>query len=129
MRITGFAWVLLLVCCGCGKGDKEKLARVGQVAAARAEGLAGKDSKIARRWNALRADLDEMALDARISARLRWDQALKDSQITVSAKGGQVELKGSIKDLNQKQRAVDLARSTTGVENVVDAMTLPNKEP
>jgi osmotically-inducible protein OsmY len=70
-----------------------------------------------------------MALDARVSARLRWDKTLSSEQIHVQATGGIIELKGRVRDLNQRRRAVELAESTVGTEQVLDLLEIPTQEP
>ena len=58
--------------------------------------------------------------DARVAARLGWDKGLGGSQIQVSAHDSVIELTGTVEDLTQQRRAVDLAGSTAGVADVVD---------
>ncbi len=72
---------------------------------------------------------DETSLDARVSIRLRWDKNLADMPIQVSSKGAVVELKGAVRDLDQRRRAVEIAESTAGVEKVVDALETPAPVP
>src|SRR5919202_1513739 len=112
---SGPAWLLFgwaLLSGGCNNQDTERLARMGRKAAARVEVLtAGVNHKLATGWQAVRADLDEMALDARVSARLRWDKNLANTPIQIQAREGQVELRGTVHDLEQRRRAVELAES------------------
>ena len=70
----------------------------------------------------MRATFDELGLDTRVSARIRWDKSLAGAQVQVSAKGTTVELKGTVRDMKQRRRAVELAESTTGVETVTDSI-------
>ncbi len=57
----------------------------------------------------------------RVEARLRWDRYLADVRIEVSGEeDGVVVLSGKVKDAQLKQRALDLASSTVGVERVTD---------
>jgi osmotically-inducible protein OsmY len=116
--------VLVACACGCGPEDTERLARVGHKIAARAEALtADADGKLSRGWQAVHGDSDEPALEARVAARLRWDKELADTPIQVTAVGGVVELKGTVRDSDKRQRAVGLAQSTAGVEKVKDALS------
>ncbi len=72
----------------------------------------------------LRGSLGETSLSARVENRLRWDRMLADANIEVIGAGsGGVVLKGTVADLSMKQRAVDLARTTLGVERVTDELT------
>lgn len=52
------------------------------------------------------------------------DKKLADTQIQVSTTGNIVELKGIVRDLEQKRRALDLAESTTGAEKATDALEI-----
>lgn len=127
-----YGWLLLgvVVACGCSNEDRDRLARVGRVAADKVEHLtSGANGKLASGWQAFRADLDEMALDARVSARLRWDKTLTDVPIQVHAAGGIVELQGTVNDLAQRRRAVELAESTVGADKVKDLMEVATREP
>jgi osmotically-inducible protein OsmY len=124
-------WLLAgLLIAGCGKQDTDKLARVGRTAAAKAEALTGgSNNRLLHGWQAIRADLDEMALDARVSARLRWDKTLEGASIHVTADNGLVELRGTVRDMAQRTRAADLARSTVGAVEVKDELEIPARAP
>ncbi len=62
--------------------------------------------------------------------RLRWDKDMSGSDVQVRTVGpGVVELRGSVTDLAQRIRAVQLARTTEGVENVLDALTTQADKP
>ena len=63
-----------------------------------------------------------MTLDTRVAARLRWDKALVNHKIEVTAADGVVELKGKVGDLIQRRRAVEIAQSTAGVNEVRDSL-------
>lgn len=114
----------LLATCGCSNEDAEHLMRVGKVTAAKVEALTGGNDKLLGGWQAVRGDLNEVGLDARVALRLRWDKSLADVRIEVQAKDGQVELKGTVNDLTQRRRAVDLAESTAGAEKVTDLLEI-----
>jgi osmotically-inducible protein OsmY len=100
------------------------------MAAARAEGLASDpEDKLTKGWRAIHGGGDDPTLDARVSLRLRWDKSLGDTLIQVRATDGVVELKGTVHDLAQRRRAVELTESTAGVERVTDALEIPTPEP
>ena len=125
-------WLLIglaFLVSGCGKEDTERLASVGHKLALRAEALSGNDGRLSRCWQALRAEWSEPALDVRVGLRLRWDNNLGGAQIQVSNAGGTVELKGTVRNLTQRRRAMELAESTAGVEKVTDALEVPTGEP
>jgi hypothetical protein len=120
------AWTCLALAClaGCSRSDADHLAQIGRKTMGRAGHLAGGDGGPAASWQMVRAGLDDITLDSRVSARLRWDKGLADTPIQVHTTGGVVELRGTVRDLNQRRRAVDLAENTIGVEKVVDALEL-----
>src|SRR5262249_26316806 len=109
---------------GCSNEDADHLVRVGKVTAAKVEALTGGNDKLLGGWQAVRGDLNEVGLDARVALRLRWDKSLADVRIDVQVKDGQVELKGTVHDLTQRRRAVDLAESTAGAEKVNDLLEI-----
>jgi osmotically-inducible protein OsmY len=96
------------------------MARVGRCAAAKGEAFTAG----AGGWQALQANLDELTLDARVSARLRWDKSLEGAQIQVAVTDGAVDLKGTVRDEDQRRRAVGLAESTVGVGKVNDLLVI-----
>jgi len=115
---------------GCNSEDADRMARVGHKVLEKAEALAPEaDGRLSRGWQAMRSGLDGMPLDARVTARLRWDKTLAEAEIQVSMDGGVVELKGSVRDAAQRQRAVELAESTAGVEKVTDSLETPTQQP
>jgi hypothetical protein len=129
----GVGWLVVamtVTSLGCNGDDRDRLARMGRTIAAKTEELtSGANDQLAGGWDAVRADLDKMALDARVSARLRWDKALAGAAIQVHSEGGTVELTGQVADAAQRSRAVDLAESTMGAEKVVDKLDVPAPTP
>ena len=120
----------IMLACGCENQDTERLGRAARRVASKFDSLtSGADDKLSAGLQAFRADLGEMSLDARVSARLRWDKALAGAKIQVEAKNGVVELKGAVGDLEQRRRAVELAESTSGAEKVTDSLQVPTREP
>jgi osmotically-inducible protein OsmY len=101
------------------------MARVGRKLINRAEALTtDQDGGLHKGWEVVRNGWQETTLAGRVAARLRWDKKLADAQIQVSATGNLVELKGIVRDLEQKRRALDLAESTTGAEKATDALEI-----
>jgi osmotically-inducible protein OsmY len=118
----------LAIAAGCKQEDADRLARVSQTVTARVQqAAADADSPLFKEWHAVRQGWDEVTLAGRVVARLRWDKQLADVSIQVSVKGGEVELKGTIQNAGQRQRAVELAGSTTGVEKVHDSLEEPKE--
>jgi hypothetical protein len=116
--------LLLALTAGCTREDSDRLARVGRKAVEKTEFLRG---NLATGLEGLRSNLDEVGLDARVAYRLRWDRSLADSPIGVYAHGRVIELKGTVHNLDERRRAVELAESTTGVEQVKDLLEVASK--
>ena len=126
MTYRGFVFMILafpLFAMGCNDSDRDHLARAAGKARDRMKGLTGETGQ------SLTTGWQSMALDARVSARIHWDKALSAEQIRVQAKGGMIELHGKVGDLTQHRRAVELAESTVGAEQVVDLLEVPEPHP
>ncbi len=108
---------------GCNNSDRDHLARAAGKAREKVQGLTGETGQ------SLTTGWQSMALDARVSARLKWDKSLSGEQIRVQATGAVIELSGTVKDLTQHRRAVELAESTVGAEQVVDLLEVPSQAP
>jgi BON domain len=126
------AWLALpaaLALCGCTGEDNDRLARVGRKMMVRAETLLGDaDGRLSRGWQALR-DTGEVSLTAKVSQRFAWDKALTEAKIVVQADGSTIELRGTVRDVAQRKRALDLAESTAGVERVIDSLQISEQDP
>jgi osmotically-inducible protein OsmY len=66
----------------------------------------------------------DAALTASVKSRLAADSAVKAAQIDVSTEGHVVTLEGTVPSQAAKDRALMLARQTTGVTSVVDRLTV-----
>ena len=115
------AWTALpvLILAGCTSQDTDALARIGRKIAERSqEATAGLREKIS-------TGLPEMgSLHHRVQRRLHWDKALEGAKIDLHVQGVEVELRGTIKSLDQRRRAVDLVENTQGVERILDNLRL-----
>lgn len=109
---------------GCNKADNERLGKLGGVLRQKAEKVIAGNSKVIRGWQTVPLHLGEVAVDARVSARLSWDRALADAEIQVQLLDGAVELTGQVRNGEQQRRAVELAQSTLGVEKVNDRLAI-----
>jgi hypothetical protein len=115
----------LAVLGGCDRQDADRLASMGHRAAGHLEHVSGgAQGKLAI---ALRGLLPGNCdtLEGRITARLHWDKSLSGAAIQVYAAGETVELRGTVASQEQRQRAVQLAETTAGVEHVSDLLTVP----
>jgi hypothetical protein len=116
----------LLGAVGCSSDDPDHVAKAARIAAGKLDGLSGgAQGKVAHSVEAFRASWNEIGLDARVAARLRWDKELAGTTIQVRTVGSAVELKGNVATVGQRQRAVQIAHATVGVEDVIDALTVP----
>lgn len=74
----------------------------------------------------------EKITDAWITTKVKWffmgEDLLKGSDINVDTKDNVVTLKGNVKTQAGRTRAIDLARNTDGVKNVVDQLTVTSTD-
>jgi hypothetical protein len=120
MRIASITFVLLTILSGCNRQDAERLGRVGSKLSTRVK--AGSEefgAKVDLHW-----PRKEPSLQEKVHDRLRFDKALADLKLEVVAKEKEIELKGTVNEATQKQRAVELAETVAGVERVLDSLTL-----
>ena len=68
--------------------------------------------------------LDDAGITAKVKSKILLDDTLKGSEVSVSTTDGVVSLGGSVANADQHQRAVSLARETSGVERVDDHLTV-----
>jgi osmotically-inducible protein OsmY len=114
-------WLLLTLALsvGCNRQDTEALTRIGKKLVARSEAVTcDLKHSAATSWQITQ----DSAVDSRVAARLRWDKQLADTPLEVQATGNTIELRGTVRDLEQHRRAVMLAESTVGVEGVKDSL-------
>jgi len=116
---------LALAACGCSQ-DADRLGRICHKVTARFDGVTeGMRGKLHAGAGAVRGSVSEASLDSRVALRLSWDKDMAGADVQVSAVGpGVVELRGMVADLTQRRRAVQLASTTVGADNVLDALTV-----
>jgi osmotically-inducible protein OsmY len=68
--------------------------------------------------------LEEAALTAKVKSKIALDDTLDGSHIQVSTDNNRVTLTGTAMNEAQHRRALDLARETEGVADVVDRMSV-----
>ncbi len=108
---------------GCSGGDADRIARVSGKALDRATAMtenAGQRLGLALRG--VKPGVDAIEVSARVSQRLKWDQVLEGTSITVHASERTITLTGTVTDEVQRRRAMDLAQSTLGVEQVQESL-------
>ena len=104
---------------GCNRSDGDRLARVGVKVADKVQALAPERTPFA---GALASQ--QPAVDIRVKERFRLDRYLAVLTIEVTADGGAVRLRGRVDDPVLKQRALEIAESTVGVDTVVDEIAV-----
>src|ERR1700730_3701359 len=114
--LAGLVAAISMASGGCDNEEVERVNRVGQKVSEKCQSvLTGSENSLSSSLEAMRTSWNEAALDTRVSLRLRWEKSLSDSAIKVSVTEGVVELKGTLANESQRQTAVNLAQSTSGV--------------
>jgi osmotically-inducible protein OsmY len=127
MRFGKVAVVLVLLCAGCKARDGDLLVQVCRKAGEKVQALAGQAPE--RLGARLRGTVGEASVAARVHNRIRWDRYLARLDVDVQVPSpGAVVLSGAVPDLSIKQRVLDLAKSTTGVNTVEDRLRLPKEK-
>jgi hyperosmotically inducible protein len=80
--------------------------------------------KTAKAANTIGKTLDEGALTTKITAKMVLDDLVKARTINVTTNGSTVTLTGTVHSAQERQRAVQLARETDGVAQVIDHLTI-----
>jgi hypothetical protein len=76
-----------------------------------------------------RASVQNMGVQARVYSRLHWDKELNDAKIDLEVKDGTATLRGTVRSLKAKAKAIELARDTVGVDRVEDHLTIEPASP
>lgn len=122
-RLLPFGLMTVLV--GCEGQDAERLGRLGRKVSAKLDGVTTETQEVlGDGLRTMRTNYTDATLDTRVAIRLRWEKSLAEASIQVSANEGVVELKGTVANPEQRQRAVDVAGATTGVVQVKDELTV-----
>jgi osmotically-inducible protein OsmY len=122
-----FLALFALAPCGCESQDREHLDHIARKVAAKVSNLTeGTDNRLQAGWQAFRGDLDQLTLDLRVAARIRWDKSLQGAKIDVAVHDGAIDLKGTVRDADQRRHAVELAEQTVGANKVNDALEVPS---
>lgn len=113
-----------LVAVGCNQQDRDCLSKVGKRLVEQMEDAAGTSpDPVASGIQAVRGSVGGGHLDSRVVLRLRWERDLAGATIRVRATGpATVALEGTLRDEGQRGRALEVARATSGVEQVEDKM-------
>jgi len=84
---------------------------------------------VQEQYQRARASVHDMSVQARVYSRLHWDKALGDSKIDLEVKDGVASLRGTVKSVLARVKAIDLARDTIGVDRVEDHLTIDSASP
>jgi len=96
-----------------GRVDAEKDKEVGAKAGEKTAELANRAEDV----------LNDGALTAKIKSKMALDDMVQARSIDVTTKSGVVTLSGSVRSTAEHERAVQLAKETSGVTRVVDHLS------
>jgi hypothetical protein len=122
-----FLLVAVAVTSGCTGEDTRRLGVISRRLVEHARGLTPANGLPPAPVQQLAAQLptpDELSLDARVIARLRWERRLSGATIAVRVDAGMVTLSGTVRTAEQRTLAIQTTEATLGVEHVVDELTL-----
>lgn len=75
-------------------------------------------------WESLKRTVDRMGVQGRVYSRLRWDKHFADTQFEIDVEDDVVILRGVVASLQAKQKALQIAEDTIGVDRVNDELTV-----
>ena len=119
---------IVIVCALCGLTMNNSLAQEGvgeQVGKKIDRGIDRLEENLKQSWAQIRKSVENMGVQGRVYSRLHWDKALEKATIDVEVRDEHVVvLKGSVPNQAARQKAVQLARDTVGVTQVVDRLAV-----
>jgi osmotically-inducible protein OsmY len=125
MRLRKIGLILLVLTSGCKLRDRDILVEVCRKTGEKVESAIG--ATPAHLTGNL--PMGDASIAARVHNRIHWDRYLTSLNVKVhSLAPGKVALHGQVPDLSLKQRLLDLAKSTVGVEQVEDHLQLPEEK-
>jgi hyperosmotically inducible protein len=119
MAITALASGLLLV--GCGQQGTGTGTTVGEKMDRAADKVADTTSNATSK---VAMAADDTAITAKVKAALISEPGLKSTDINVDTKEATVTLSGTVASTDLRDRAKQIASSTSGVKNVVDNLVV-----
>lgn len=88
-------------------------------------GLNRAGQEIKEQFASAKTSVQNMGVESRVYARLHWDKSLNDATIELAVtQAGVVTLDGTVSSAKAKTQAVELAKETMGVTEVVDRLAL-----
>jgi len=106
---------------GAGCSDRNSPDTVGQKMDRTADKMSAAADTAASR---AAASIDDGTITVKVKTALMTDPALKPLQISVGTKDGVVTLAGAVESQALKERAAQIAQSVSGVNSVVDNLTI-----
>jgi len=104
--------------------DGDKLAAIAQITSVKLQNAMPPAINFASPVDALRKELPTRPDDA-VKSRLTADKRLVGLNVTVVAEGSTVKVRGVVPDTKTRKIVISLAENTTGVEQVVDELAMP----
>ena len=86
------------------------------------DGVSNVDNKIRikAKDTSVGAKIDDSVITTKVKAALISDPIIKNFDIGVVTRDGEVQLSGFVEDQTQVDRAIEVAREVEGVKNVLD---------
>ncbi|HVL66129.1 MAG TPA: BON domain-containing protein [Vicinamibacterales bacterium] len=104
---------------------REAVGTTGQAAAERGREVGAEvGERAGQAADATRRAIEDGSLTAKIKAKMALDDTVKALNLDVDTFNGTVTVKGVVRTEAERQRALQLARETEGVRQVVDQLTL-----
>jgi hyperosmotically inducible protein len=97
---------------------------VGNVVESIKRGARVTTESLQEQYQRARNSVHDMGIQSRVYSRLHWDKNLADCRIDIEIQGGTATLRGTVKSLAAKAKALELAHDTTGVDRVEDRLTI-----
>lgn len=89
------------------------------------KGAATAEEAVREQYARARAAVSRMGVEARVYSRIHWEKNLTGARIDLAAPSeGVIALNGTVPDERARAKAVELARDTVGVTQVIDNLTV-----
>ena len=132
--ILPFAWLALLLAltvssAGC-RAAEPKVGREVDESASQAEVEQDSEEPAAdvEEIEEIEVNIEDASTTAKVKTKLAGDDRVSAFDVNVSTRDGIVTLKGSVDEKKAKQAAEEIARSTEGVSDVVNMITIGSGE-
>jgi hyperosmotically inducible protein len=104
-----------------GTAQPSKTDRIADKASETTNKVADKAGEVT---NKVAAAADDTATTTKVKTALLAEPGLKSLEISVDTKDGTVTLSGKVDSPDQRERAKQIAQSTSGVKGVIDNLTV-----